>query len=156
MAIAAGLAAGLLGLGSAPAQADGGSDAPPRPGLKPLLLEPLVWAEACEPGHTRVELPVGRMSVRMRETWRLPQTADPAAWGPSGLYLLAYAHETGEMGLPDPGEAARIYCLLLRHYGDTLGAHLLSRLHARGAGVAFSPALRTPPTTNATFLLVLV
>jgi hypothetical protein len=45
------------------------------------------------------------------------------------------------MGVPDPAEAARIYCLLLRHEGWEFGAHLLSRLHARGAGVAFSPSL---------------
>jgi hypothetical protein len=45
------------------------------------------------------------------------------------------------MGVPDPTEAARIYCLLLRHEGWEFGAHLLSRLHARGAGVAFSPSL---------------
>jgi TPR repeat protein len=140
MVIAGVLAAGLVAM-TGPAHADGGADAPPRPSLKPLLLEPLVWEEACQPAHTRVDLPVGRMSVRMRETWRLPQTADPAAWGPSGLYLLAYAHETGEMGLPDPAEAARIYCLVLRHYGETVGAHLLARLHARGEGVAFSPVL---------------
>jgi TPR repeat protein len=43
--------------------------------------------------------------------------------------------------VPDPAEAARIYCLLLRHMGSRMGAFLLSRLHAKGAGVAFSPAL---------------
>ena len=141
MAIAAGLAAGLLGLGSAPAQADGGSDAPPRPGLKPLLLEPLVWDEACEPAHTRVDLPIGRMSAKMRETWGLLRTADPAHWSPGALLLLGRAYETGELGLPDPGEAARLYCLLLRHHGSRMGAEMLSRLHARGDGVAFSPTL---------------
>jgi TPR repeat protein len=136
------LAAGLFALAAAPAHADGGAwGVPPRPALKPLLLEPLVWDEACEPAHTRVELPVGRMSEHMREVWRLPQTADPAAWGASGLLLLGRAYETGEMGVPDPAEAARIYCLLLRHEGWDFGAHLLSRLHARGAGVAFSPSL---------------
>jgi TPR repeat protein len=139
-AIAAVLAAGLLAL-AAPAHADGAGDVPPRPALKPLLLEPLVWNEACTPAHTRVEVPVGRMSARMREAWGLPQTADPAAWSPGGLYLLAYAYETGELGLPDPAEAARIYCLLLRHDGEDLGALPLSRLHARGEGVAFSPKL---------------
>jgi TPR repeat protein len=109
--------------------------------LKPLLLEPLVWDEACQPAHTRVAVPVGRMSARMREAWGLPRTADLEAWSPGGLLLLARAYETGEMGVPDPAEAARIYCLLLRHHGWKFGAHLLSRLHARGAGVAFSPAL---------------
>jgi TPR repeat protein len=139
--IAGVLALGLFALAAAPAHAEGARDLPPRPALKPLLLEPLVWDEACTPAHTRVELPVGRMSVRMREAWGLPQTADPAAWGASGLYLLARAYETGEFGVPDPAEAARIYCLVLRHYGEDLGALPLSRLHARGAGVAFSPKL---------------
>ena len=141
VAIAGVLVAGLCALAAAPAHAEGARDLPPRPALKPLLLEPLVWEEACEPAHTRVEVPVGRMSHRMREAWGLPQTADPAAWGASGLLLLARAYETGEMGVPDPAEAARIYCLLLRHEGWEFGAHLLSRLHARGAGVAFSPSL---------------
>jgi TPR repeat protein len=81
------------------------------------------------------------MSVRMREAWGLPQTADPAHWSPGGLLLLGRAYEAGEMGVPDPAEAARIYCLLLRHMGSRMGAFLLSRLHAKGAGVAFSPAL---------------
>jgi hypothetical protein len=135
------LAAGLCALAAAPAHANGGAETPPQPALKPLLLEPLVWEEACTPAHTRVEVPVGRMSARMREVWRLSKTADPGAWGPSGLLLLARAYETGDMGVPDPAEAARIYCLLLRHGGFTFGAHLLSRLHARGAGVAFSPSL---------------
>jgi TPR repeat protein len=60
-------------------------------------------------------------------------------WG--AILLLARAHETGELGRPDPAEAARLYCLLLRHHGSHLAALLLSRLHARGEGVAFSPAL---------------
>jgi TPR repeat protein len=141
LAIAAGLAAVLCVPVDLPAQADGGADTPPRPGLKPLLLEPLVWEEACTPAHTRVELPVGRMSARMREAWGLPQTADPADWSLGALVLLGRAYETGEMGVPDPAEAARIYCLLLRHMGSRMGAFLLSRLHAKGAGVAFSPAL---------------
>ena len=139
--IAGVLAAGVFALAAAPAHAEGARDLPPRPALKPLLLEPLVWDEACTPAHTRVELPVGRMSVRMREAWGLPQTADPAHWSPGGLLLLGRAYETGEIGVPDPAEAARIYCLLLRHMGSRMGAFLLSRLHAKGAGVAFSPAL---------------
>ena len=140
MAIAGVLAAGLVAI-AGPARANGAGGVPPRPGLKPLLLEPLVWEEACQPAHTRVELPVGRMSHRMRAAWGLPQTADPAHWSPGGLLLLGRAYETGEMGVPDPAEAARIYCLLLRHHGSRMGAFLLSRLHAKGAGVAFSPAL---------------
>jgi hypothetical protein len=139
--IAAVLVVGLLASTALPAHADGAGDVPPRPALKPLLLEPLVWDEACEPAHTRVELPVGRMSARMREAWGLPRTADPAHWSPGGLLLLGRAYETGEIGLPDPAEAARIYCLLLRHMGSRMGAFLLSRLHAKGAGVAFSPTL---------------
>jgi TPR repeat protein len=106
-----------------------------------LLLEPLVWAEACDPAHTRVALPVGRMSWRMREVWGLPQTADPDAWTFGALLFLARAHAMGELGPPDPAEAARIYCLLLRRHGHRPAALFLSRLHARGAGVAFSPGL---------------
>ncbi|MDZ7714265.1 MAG: hypothetical protein U5L06_14740 [Rhodovibrio sp.] len=113
------------------------------PGLKPLLLEPLVWGEACE---LRARAGASCRSGGCRSGCGRPgacaQTADPARSArPSGLYLPAYAHETGELGLPDPAEAGRIYCLMLRHYGETFGAHLLSRLHARGEGVAFSPAL---------------
>jgi TPR repeat protein len=140
--IAGVLAAGLFALVAAPAHANGGAGGvPPRPALKPLLLEPLVWDEACTPAHTRVEVPVGRMSARMREAWNLPQTADKAAWTEGALHLLARAYETGEMGLPQPEEAARIHCLLLRHAGNRTSAIFLSRLHARGAGVVFSPAL---------------
>jgi TPR repeat protein len=135
------LAAVLLFPGAGPARAEASAAQPPRPGLKPLLLEPLVWDEACEPAHTRVELPVGRMSARMREARGLPRTADPARWSPGAVLLLGRAYETGELGMPDAAEAARLYCLLLRHHGSRMGAFLLSRLHARGAGVAFSPAL---------------
>jgi TPR repeat protein len=138
--LAAAGAAGLLLISAAPGRA-APSAAPPLPALKPLLLEPLVWEEACTPAHTRVSVPVAAMSFRMRAAWGLPATAHPGAWGPARLLLLGRAYETGELGLPDPGEAARIYCLLLRHHGSRIAAFLLSRLHARGEGVAFSPVL---------------